>query len=169
MPDQTDLFLRRKWTLRAHDKRVVFYKKRNESSRHVFMKAFIWALYLPKYPELRVEVAIQDHYKPDVVMLDWQERPLFWGEAGEVSQRKIRTLLRRYRHTHFVMAKWDTRLDPYIDIVQRAEKKQSRHKTRQAPFDLLRFPSDSAERFISPTGQVTIRHDDIEWVRLFAP
>lgn len=162
MPNREDLYLRRKWTLRAHDKRVIFYKKRNESSRHVFMKAFIWALYLPQYADLRVEVSIQDHYKPDVVALDWRERPIFWGEAGEVGQRKIRTLLRRYRHTHFVMAKWDTRLAPYIDIVQRAAKKRARH----APFDLIRFPADSAERFISADGVITLQHSDLEWVQL---
>lgn len=100
-----DLSLRRKWTLRAHGKQVIFVKKSQESSRHVLLKAYIWALYLPDYPELLVEVKIGDRYKPDVVMIDAFSQPLFWGEAGDVGQRKIHKLVRRYRNTHFVMAK----------------------------------------------------------------
>ncbi len=55
-----DLLLRRKWTLRAHGRQVVFVKKPVESSTHVVMKALLWALYLPQYPDLTVEIAIGD-------------------------------------------------------------------------------------------------------------
>jgi hypothetical protein len=34
------------------------------------MKALLWALYLPIYPKLSVEIAIGDRYRPDVVELD---------------------------------------------------------------------------------------------------
>ena len=46
-----ELFLRRKWTLRAHDRQVVFVKKSYESDTHVLMKALLWALYLPDVPK----------------------------------------------------------------------------------------------------------------------
>ena len=108
-----ELFLRRKWTLRAHGRQVVFVKKPYESDTHVLMKALLWALYLPAYPELTVEIAIGDRYKPDVVALDARGEPGFWGEAGDVTTAKIRSLARRYRDTHFALAKWDTRLEPY--------------------------------------------------------
>jgi len=36
-----DLMLRRKWTLRAHGKQVVFIKYANERSEHVLMNAFL--------------------------------------------------------------------------------------------------------------------------------
>lgn len=80
-----ELRLRRKWTLRAHGRQVVFVKKPVESTEHVVMKALIWALYLPQYPDLIVEIPVGDKYKPDVVSLDAQGEPVFWGEAGDVS------------------------------------------------------------------------------------
>lgn len=62
----SELMLRRKWTLRAHGEQVVFVKKRNERAEHVLMKSFLWALYLPDYPDLTVEISIGDRYKPAV-------------------------------------------------------------------------------------------------------
>ncbi len=157
-----DLHLRRKWTLRAHGRQVVFVKKANESAQHVLMKAFLWALYLPTYPDVTVEVAVGDRYKPDLVALDAAGRPRFWGEAGEVRVQKVRSLARRYRATHFALAKWDTRLGPYVAIVQAALQGLD----RRAPFDLLAFPADSAERFIDDAGQIRISHADGQWTRL---
>ena len=107
-----ELLLRRKWTLRAHGRQVVFVKKAFESDTHVLMKALLWALYLPAYPGLTVEVAVGDRYKPDVVALDARDEPLFWGEAGDVTTAKIRSLTRRYRNTHFALAKWDGARSP---------------------------------------------------------
>lgn len=157
-----ELFLRRKWTFRAHGQQVVLVKRRNERSSHVLMKALLWALYLPLYPDLAVEIHIGDRYKPDVVALESDGRPCFWGEAGQVGLDKIRSLARRYRDTHFAIAKWETRLDPYVDLVRDALE----GPRRPAPFDLLRFPADSAEHFIDDQGHIHVSHTDLEWERL---
>ncbi|MEM7347481.1 MAG: hypothetical protein AAF485_24845, partial [Chloroflexota bacterium] len=146
---------------RAHNKQVVFIKKSNEKTTHVLLKAFLWALYLPSYPNLRVEVKIGDRYKPDVVSLDSEKSPEFWGEAGQISPEKIRSLVRRYRHTHFAIAKWVTSLDPLEAIVSDALNEFP----RDTPFDLIAFPDDSAERFIDSQGQVIVDFDDIVWKR----
>jgi hypothetical protein len=159
----SDLELRRKLTLRAHGRQVVFVKRPIEHSRHVLMKAFIWALYLPTFPDLRVEIDIGDRYKPDVVSLDGANGPRFWGEAGEVGREKIRALSRRYRGAHLCIARWDERLGPLAELVGGA----IRDARRTAPFDLLRIPPDAAERFIAPDGEISITHADLpEWVRL---
>jgi hypothetical protein len=157
-----DLFLRRKWTLRAHDHQVVFVKRRLESVSHVMIKALLWALYVPLYPEIIVERAIDDRYKPDLVSLDRQGRPIFWGEAGKVGAQKIESLARRYRRTHFAIAKWDQRLVPLAELVSDA----LRGVRRDAPFDLISFPADSAERFIDERGEIVIDFEDIEWLRV---
>jgi hypothetical protein len=157
-----DLMLRRKWTLRAHDSQVVFVKRVNERREHVLMKAFIWALYLPEYPDLLVEVRVGDRYKPDVVALNDQGQPRFWGEAGQVGVEKIHSLARRYRSTHFAIAKWEARLQPFVGIVEEALD----GLRRSAPFDLLNFPEDSAERFINERGYIHLTHDDLQWTRL---
>lgn len=154
--------LRRKWTLRAHGEQVVFVKKSNERTAHVVMKALLWALYLPQYPDMAVEIRIGDRYKPDVVSLDERGRPRFWGEAGAIGAQKIDSLARRFRDTHFAIGKWDTGLAPFIDLVSDALA----GRTRSAPCDLIRFPADSAERFIDEWGNIHVTHDDLEWVRL---
>ena len=157
-----DLFLRRKWTLRAHGEQVVFVKRTNERREHVLMKAFLWALYLPDYPDLVVEVSVDDRYKPDVVSLDLGGEPRFWGEAGHVSPSKIRALVNRYRETHFALAKWDADLAPFLETVRDALDEVG----RQAPFDLIHFPPDSAERFIGERGRIDVSHEDLDWTRL---
>jgi len=155
--------LRRKLTLRAHGKQVVFVKRKQERIEHVWMKAFLWALYLPTYPDLRVEVSIGAKYKPDVVAMDAvRGRPRFWGEAGHVSADKIAHLVQHESHTHVALGKWATSLDPFIDMVQDAMD----GGPRPAPFDLIRFPADSAERFLDAKGHVTIAHDALDGHRL---
>jgi hypothetical protein len=158
-----ELTLRRKWTLRAHGQQVVFVKRQGERTEHVVMKALLWALYLPDYPDLKVEIHIGDRYKPDVVSLDPWQRPRFWGEAGRIRPDKIETLVKRYRATHFAIAKWDTPLAPFVDIVEEALMDIQ----REAPFDLIRVPSDAAERFIDERGEIRVRREDLAW-RQFA-
>ena len=158
----SDFLLRRKLTLRAHGEQVVLVKKPRERLEHVLMKAFLWALYLPAHAPLRIEVPIGDKYKPDVVGLDAAGRPRFWGEAGKVGNAKIGSLARRFRETHFALAKWGTDLAPFTTLVQQ----HLDGLPRSAPFDLLSFPPDSAERFIDARGHIHLSHDDVTWVRL---
>ena len=37
---------------------------------------------------------------------------------------------------------------------------------RDGPVDLIRFPSDSANRFVDDRGEVHLEHDMLRWVRL---
>jgi hypothetical protein len=157
----SDLKLRRKWTLRAHGYQMVFVKKPFESGMHVITKAFIWALYLPEYPNLSVEIPVGDRYKPDVVQFDDTGEPVFWGEAGQVSRRKIQALVLRHRFTHLVFGKWDLDLEPLYRIVS----KESGAARRQAPVDLISFPAESDLRFIKPDGTIQISFSDIRHVR----
>jgi hypothetical protein len=157
-----DLSIRRKWTLRARGRQIVLVKRRNEKTSHVFMKAFIWSLYLPAYPNLSVEVRIRDRFKPDVVSLGGGGIPDFWGEAGYISNHKIKSLLRRYRNTHFVLAKWDTPLAPFAEIVRTA----LRDLQRMNPVDLINFPPDSVQRFIDSEGRIHVRREALEWMHL---
>ncbi|MGD8367093.1 MAG: hypothetical protein PVG78_05595 [Desulfobacterales bacterium] len=156
-----ELLLPRKWTFRAHGRQVVFVKKPVEGEAHVLMKALVWALYLPDYPELAVEVGIGDRYKPDLVQLDENGMPVFWGEAGQVGQRKMKSLVRRFRATHLVFAKWDLDLLPFERIL----KKESGSIRRKAPVELLSFPKDSGQRFIGADGEIRIAFEDVHHIR----
>jgi len=162
--------LSRKVKLTAHGQSNVFSKGRREREVHVLMKIFIWALYLPAYPDLAVEVHVGDRYKPDVVSIDetatvrdLNGRFRFWGESGRVGQDKIFSLARRYPDTHFSIAKWETDLRPLAKTVREAVDARD----RTAPFDLLRFQSGDTDRFIDADGLVTLSHEDLsDWVRI---
>jgi hypothetical protein len=159
----SDLLLRRKWTLKAGNRQMVFVKRPKEHHSHVLMKAFLWALYLPEYPDLTVEVSVGDRYKPDVISRAADGRPRFWGEAGKVGVEKIRSLARRYRHTHFAIAKWESSIAQILPLVRDAVADVQ----RSAPFDVLRFSADRAEQFIDQDGYLRLTHDDVEWLRIW--
>ena len=156
-----NLKLRRKLAFRAAEHQLIFVKKTMERRAHVLMKAFLWALYLPDYPTLRVERRIRDRYKPDLVAFDEDQSrdpaPLFWGEAGHVGAAKMKAILRRYPRTHFVFARWNTSLRPYQQMAERALKKTR----RTAPIEFIQFPSDAEFRYIRPDGDITISMDDV--------
>ena len=159
---ESDLSLRRKWTFRAQGKQIVLVKKPYEKSVHVLLKGFIWALYLPYYPNVTVEVSVGDRYKPDVVALDQLGVPEFWGEAGEITVEKIHSLLRRYRSTHFAIAKWRSSLTPLTEMV----KAGLAGLKRSSPVDLITFQEDDVERFIDEKGNISISHQVLDWLRL---
>ena len=128
---------------------------------HVLMKAFLWALFLPDYPNLSVEMPAGERYKPDLVQFDDNGKPVFWAEAGQVSGRKIQTLVQRHRSAHLVFAKWNQNLEPLYRII----KKEVSDIQRPAPVDLISFPVDSDERFIQTGGTIRIHLKDIRHIR----
>ncbi len=152
-------YLRRKLTVRAQGQSLVLIKRPIESGEHVLQKALLWALYLPRYPNLRVEVELPQpsRYKPDLLALDRQDEPVFWGECGVVALDKLRFLLNRYRQTHFVFSKWATRLDPFADLIQKA---LPTHR-RTAPVELIGFPAD-ADKYIGEDGAISIASGTFE-------
>ena len=156
------LHLRRKFTFQAHDRKVVLIKKPMEHLHHVIMKALLWSLYLPKYPRLGIEMGIGSRYKPDLIEVDFNGRPLFWGEAGRLSNRKMRALLTRYRHTHFAFSQWAASLAPFEKRVSKAVS----GCIRKAPSDLIIFPEDSHERFIDASGRIELHFSDVLFRRL---
>ncbi|HYE58064.1 MAG TPA: hypothetical protein VD948_06145 [Rhodothermales bacterium] len=157
----SDLLLRRTLTFRAHGRKVVFVKRAGESAEHVVGKALLWALYLPQYPDLAVEVGIGHRYKPDVVALCPEGTPAFWGEAGVVSAVKVASLGRRFRDTHFAHATWRTSL-PQAEAFVRA----ALGSTRRAPFDVLVFNLDDALALIEDDGTITATFADVPHVRI---
>jgi hypothetical protein len=153
----------RKLTVRAHGRKLVLVKRAGESERHVLLKALVFGLYAGRYPDLRVEVPLArpTRYKPDLVAVDAEGRPLFWAECGETGKEKIEYLVRAFPATHLVIAKQATRLAPFVAIVRRALPPGG----RPAPVELLNFPPDAA-RHIAPDGSIDPACADCEIVRI---
>lgn len=172
---RTDLALRRTLRLRAHDgtgwQKLILVKKRGEGIEHVWMKAILWALYLPDFPAMSVETPIGDTYKPDLVQLApppgglayGDPEPIFWGEAGKVSEKKWQSLFRRFPDTQFAVAKWTSPagLAPHADILHRAMD----GRARRAPVDLLAIPPHAAD-FVADDGTVSVTFADLHRQRL---
>jgi hypothetical protein len=152
----SDLHLRRKLTFHAHGRTLVLVKRSNEKIEHRLMMALLWALYLPKYPDLRIDVPIGARYRPDLVQLGLDGRPVFWGECGEVGLEKLRVLCARYRETHLVFAKWASNVEPFAALIEQA----LRDVRRAAPVELISFDADSV-RFVDQTGGVKIGAGDV--------
>lgn len=157
---------RRKWKLYAHDQHIIVVKGTAEKFTHPLMKALLWALYMPQYPNISIEIRIGDKYKPDVVAFEPDSElggspPIFWGEAGQVGADKIKSIARRYRETHFAVAKWDVNLHHYEtwlgDLLHGIK--------RSAPFDLISFPDRCAEDCIDDDGTIKINFKQVELVR----
>lgn len=153
-----DLHLPGKWRLKAHGQTLILKKRKLERSGHVIMKGLLWALYLPQYPALQVEVPVGLRYKPDLVARHDNGDFLFWAEAGRVGVAKVKHLLTRYRQTHFAFAKWDRSIHHWQRIIGEivAETK------REAAVELMAFPSDSMERFVNDLGEVQVDRQQLQ-------
>ncbi len=154
--------LRRKLTVRAHGRTLVLVKRPEERGEHVVQKALLWTLYLPRYPELRVEQVLPfpSRFKPDLYAVGATGRDAaFWGECGVTSREKLGRLLRDHPATHFVFSKWHVSLHHFAALIDDALD----GVRRRAPVELVRVPDEAADWFDSPSPSVD--EDALEWRR----
>lgn len=98
----TERFLRRKLSFRAHGRTLVLVKHPNEKLEHRLMMALLWALYLPQYPGLRVDVPIGRRYRPDLVQLAPDGQPQFWAKQAKLGPKSyMRCVLAFARRTWY--------------------------------------------------------------------
>lgn len=153
---------RTRWTFDVGQRKIVLAQKADEQSHHVLMKAFLWALYLPKYPALSMELPIGSRYRPDVVQVDPRCRPQFWAESGKLGKTKICSLVKRFPHTHFAFGKWQSNLLP----LERMLRSIVSTLERTEPIDLISFPADSAKLFLNNLGQIVIGFTGVTHIRI---
>jgi len=151
--------LREKWSVRINGNKQILIKRAHEREEHVLMKAFMAQLYSGKYHDLKIEVRYnkQHKYKPDVLAIDQFDRALFWGECGSVGNDKIGYLLKHHPDTHFAFAKWESSLEPFLQII----KGHLKPITRRAPVDVIHFPDQSRNK-VKNNGELTITWDDVD-------
>lgn len=147
--------IRRKYTLRIGERKVVFVKRSHETVDHVIGKAVLVALYASAYPDLQVEASVGGRYKPDAASWNHDGTLRFWGESGVVATRKIGYLLRKYPDTHVVFLRHSKAIDAFARLVERA----ATGARRTRPVEVIGRPSD-IEPFIGANGAVRIRRED---------
>ncbi|MBD3425898.1 MAG: hypothetical protein GF409_01550 [Candidatus Omnitrophica bacterium] len=137
-----DIDLRKKFTFKIRDKKIVLIKKSHETFAHVAGKILCYALYYPFYPDLQIEMRIGERYKPDLVMLDVRGKPVFWGECGAVGKQKIYKILHKFTNTHFSFIKITKGVKQFRELVLEQRRKAS-HK---GIVDIVSFPEEVTER-----------------------
>jgi len=143
--------LPRKLTFRAHGRTLVLDKRAGEKPEHRLMMALLWAAYLPHYPDMRIDVPIGGRYRPDLVQLGPDGRPIFWGECGAVGAEKLKSLCARLRDTHLVFARWDR--DPRAFAAQIEAALAG--VRRRAPIELIGVDEADLDA-IDATGTITL-------------
>lgn len=156
----SERYLERKFTVRAHGRALVLHKREQEKPEHRVMMALLWAMYLPSYPDIRIDVPVGVRYRPDLVQLDAAGQPVFWGECGAVGAEKLEHLCHHYRDTHLVLAKWETRLDRVAQQIERA----LRGVRRTQPIELIGLHSQHAHA-IAASGEIDSALEGVERLR----
>ena len=161
MRDPGEPVIAGKLTIRAGGRKVVLRKHPWESSRHVLLKALVFALYVPDYRDLVVEPPRAERYRPDVAAFATDGTPLFWAECGETGRDKLAWLLKHRAHTHLVLARQGVALEPWRALVADLASGVQ----RRAPVELVLLPP-GAERFIGPDGEVVVSRSDATIVHI---
>ena len=156
--------LRRKWSFKISGKKYVLIKHAHETEEHVYMKAFMVALYIDSYPEIQVETPYhsENKYKPDLLSLSMPHlSPHFWGECGKVSEEKLKYLLQYYPSTQLAFAKWGSIPHNYRDIISGNYARA----TRKAGVDLMEFNNQHLGH-VSDNGEIELGWPDLRHWRI---
>lgn len=120
---------------RIRGERLTVHKKHGESYEHVLMKTLGYALFRPVYPQLEIERRTGGRYKPDLVALDEQGKPEFWGECGHVGLRKIVWLAKHSGARHLALFKMDITAKHFIEQVRHEVEPRYRPPARIVLFN----------------------------------
>ena len=144
-----------RWRLVIDNRPVVLIKPERETREHLLMKVLLFSLYRIGFSGLRMEVT-GGKWVPDLIE-GYDDRVAFWGEVGKFPEEKIRWVAKKYPNAYLVLAKWNVDLDSFQEVVSKTLSDIERNEQTV----LYSFPSDSPERFVSPSGIVSISFDNV--------
>jgi uncharacterized protein YaeQ len=134
---------------------LIIGQQETETPRHILLKllAYLWF-----YREgLRMEPRLHDDnipFRPDVVQLDYQLRPVLWVECGECSIQKLDRLAVKVNEAEiWVLKRSRAELDDLIAAMRKAELRTNRY----------RLACCDAEEFDEAQSHLATRND-LLWV-----
>jgi uncharacterized protein YaeQ len=136
--------------LQIYGERMKIYlrKGKGESNQHVMMKLLSYILFY--HPELRIEMSIGQHYKPDLVRLNEANEPVQWVDCGQTSLKKLDKISQKNRLT-------------YIDIVKKSHGELVAYRaqalTRLAQPERVRYWTFDAGFVDELAERLVQRHD----------
>jgi uncharacterized protein YaeQ len=84
-------------------KKMILFKEDLESREHVVLKLLGYILFYEE--DLKIEVSIGTHYKPDLVVEDRPGIPKVWIDCGKITLKKIETIAGKYKRAKFYILK----------------------------------------------------------------
>ena len=133
----------------------------------------IWKLFMNDYPErdMEIERDIGDpDYLPDVVCVDIDGQPVFWGESGRMKPHKALHLLQRYPDAHIVHCRWEMDIDafaePFFAFVaseMEAGRIEDPRNWWKGKLEFASLPLDVWRFIDEDTGTILIDKKDVDW------
>lgn len=100
------------------ENRIRLWQRPGESYEHVLMKALGYAMFVPEFPQLEIEVRVGLRYKPDLVAREADGRFSFWGECGANSLKKTAWLLKHAKVDKLVLFKIETNVAQLVSQIR---------------------------------------------------
>ncbi len=107
-------------------KKLILVKAVSERREHVVLKLLAYMLFYD--PELKVEVDIGMHYKPDLVLLQPGEQvPDIWIDCGQVTTLKVQSLAKKLKRSRIIFMKETHReLYQFKKLIEKKVEDESR-------------------------------------------
>jgi len=106
---------------------VTLYKNGGEGMPHIIMKllAYFWFY----HPDLKIEKAANQNWKPDLVRFDLRGEPVQWIDCGETKRHKLDRISTRNKKTNIhIVKKSQKELLTYKEVVERTLRHPERVK-----------------------------------------
>jgi len=151
LDEETDeeLYNEKSYTFRYEGKHIKVFKESGESYQHVLLRLLGYILYYKKYHSIEVNPVFYQKYKSDLMALDYEGKPAFWGECGRVRWEVIEYI---YRHTdvqEIVLIESEEYIETFLEIV-----KQKIPKKFLSRIKVINFLPDFVNEWLDPSDVV---------------
>src|SRR4051812_32320210 len=83
--------------------KLILVKADSELRAHIVLKLLAYLLFYE--PELKIEIGVEMHYKPDLVVPGDYGIPKMWIDCGQISIRKAGSLATKLKTTRIIIVK----------------------------------------------------------------
>lgn len=109
--------------------RLIIGQHDHEPPADVILKALAYLLFFR--PRLHIDLALHNDsipYRPDVVELDYELRPVLWIECGEVSVRQLDKLAVKVPEAEIAVVQSSAEAEALVKSMRKAELRQNRYR-----------------------------------------
>lgn len=122
--------------------KVRLWQNQGESFEHILMKALGYAMFIEKYPNLKIEKIVGLRYKPDLIAQNDKRDFEFWGECGQNSINKTAWLLKHTQIKEFALFKIGFNADSLIKQIRKDIPEKYRPKNSLILINFVNYIKD---------------------------